>query len=212
MHIADGGRDVLAVSSLDAIGELEHGPASTRTRDCRRHARRNRARRGRCRDSASSSSNCSAAAGTLEGQSARTAGRRAPPRSARCDRAGARPSPSHSKPNCLEGAQDAVGRPRNLAGPIQILDAQQPAAAVRARVQEARRRRVQRAQVQIARRRRARTGRRRPRRSGVSGIGRRGRRTAFRGARAAPGLRPTSVATGRASRRLMPISSPVSRQ
>jgi hypothetical protein len=45
----------------------------------------------------------------------------------------------------LEGAQNAGRRSGNFPRLIQILNAQQPAAAMRARVQEARYRRVKRA-------------------------------------------------------------------
>jgi len=48
--------------------------------------------------------------------------------------------------------------------------------------------------------------------SGFIGTGRRGRRTAVRDARDASCASMLRVATGRASRRLIPISSPVSRQ
>src|SRR5579863_2669163 len=88
----------------------------------------------------------------------------------------------------MQSAQDAVGGARDLARPIEILDSYQPTSPVRPGVEEARRRGIERAQVQIARGRRgesADVGRR------FSGTGRRGRRIASRGARAAPALRPT---------------------
>jgi len=45
----------------------------------------------------------------------------------------------------LQGAQNPGRRSGNLPRLVEILDAQQPAAAVRARIQEARYRRVERA-------------------------------------------------------------------
>ncbi len=104
-------------------------------------------------------------------------------------------SPSQSKAEILQGAQDAGRGPRDFARPIQILDAQQPAAPMRARIEVTGHRRIEGAQVQVARRRRCESAyiaaARRLLRA-ISGSGRRGRRTAFRGARAAPGLPPTA--------------------
>jgi hypothetical protein len=51
----------------------------------------------------------------------------------------------------FEGPHDAVRGARDLAGPIEILDAQQPAAAARPRIEKAGGRRIERPQMQIAR-------------------------------------------------------------
>jgi hypothetical protein len=44
---------------------------------------------------------------------------------------------------CLQRAQDAGRCSRDLARPVEVLDPQQPASAVRPRIQVARRRRIQ---------------------------------------------------------------------
>src|ERR1700684_1614868 len=88
----------------------------------------------------------------------------------------------------LQGAEDTRRRTRDFARPIEIFEPQQPASSVCPRVEVARRRRIQRTQMQIARGCRGETAYIRRRSIGTC---RRGRRTAFRGVRAAPALPPT---------------------
>ena len=163
------------------------------------HARDAAGPRGSCRGSAPPRP-AEAAARTLEGQAARAQrveGSRivhacAPP---------AEPcSPSHSKPKCLEGGDDVRGGSRDLARPIQILDAQQPAPAVGACIEIARHGGIQRPEVQFA-------GRRRGKASDISGAGPAARCGAARAAvrreaagrerhvRPAAGVRPGGVAS-----------------
>jgi hypothetical protein len=107
----------------------------------------------------------------------------------------------------IQGSQDPVRAAGNYAGGVEILDPQQPAAAMVAGIQVAADRRQKRSQVQVARRgggeaayvfRRAGcsiplagAGRREALvgRAPISGSGRLGRRTDVRGAPGAPGLR-----------------------
>jgi hypothetical protein len=99
---------------------------------------------------------------------------------------------------CLERPKYALRRTGHLAGPIHILNADQPPTALRTRVEIARHRGVQRAQVQLAGGGWCEPADVAPIRglAAPSGIGRRGRRTAFRGVRAVPAPRPTGWPPG----------------